>query len=702
MHITTTVIAILLAIVLSNVINSIFPRMPLPLLQIAFGCALSLLLPGVELTLEPEIFMVMVIAPLLFHDAEDADLVSLWKEKKTVFLMAFILVFLTVFAIGGIVYRLVPAIPMAACFALGAVLGPTDLVAVSSLASRIRIGDRVMHILLGEGLVNDASGLIAFHFAVAALSRGGVFSPAEAVTRLVLVSVGGFLVGFVIISIKRYFTDRLTSLLVHNTAAHMLIELLIPFLCYVAAEACGVSGVLAAVTAGSRQALEFKRSEPFEAEFGNAKHTLWEMLSFTLNSFVFLLLGLQFPDIVRHIWADPRYTHAFLILISALVTLILFAVRFLGVLAFTGGGIGEGARERVKNALLLTLAGVKGAVSLATAFALPLLYGGGAIFLERPLLLFITAGVIVLSLGSALALLPAIAGAPVGGERADGPEILILREVIAQLRREGTSDFLVESYNRRIAGLLRERYEKSEKRALRELRRLLYDAESVEVRRLRQAGEIGAHTYRDYCELLATIYHMSARGLAQSAVLHVKRIERAVWRLRIVRRLRALRERWASRTPRTPRSEGERQTVGERPTVPPSVRQYRREMSGLFERNTKLVLRMLAELREAGRYPEKLLAALTDERADLARQVETGTFRRAVQARLHQNQDDELLKGYYIERRVIHQFQEQKKITLEQANALRVDVNKLESFTLAHNNNEVVRKMLSLTASHGE
>ncbi|MDR2670557.1 MAG: sodium:proton antiporter, partial [Oscillospiraceae bacterium] len=662
MEVTTIVIVVLLAIVLSNVLHHLFPRLPLTLSQIGVGCLFGLALPGGTLELEPEIFMVLVIAPLLFREAEETDLLSLWRVRRPVFLMAFLLVFITVFAVGLAAHWLVPALPTAACFALGAILGPTDVVAVSSLSSRIKVGEKLMSILMGEGLINDASGLIAFHFAVAALLTG-TFSAAEASLRLLLVAVGGALVGLALIGVKQHVTMRMRRLSIENTSAYMLIELLMPFLSYVTAELCGLSGVLAAVAAGSRQALTFKQTELFEAELGDTTHTMWDMVGFTLNSLVFLLLGIQLPGIIRHIWSDDQYSHGFLLLTAALLTLILMAVRFCSVSLIARGDLGAGRSEKLRNAIVLTLSGVKGTVSLATAFALPFFYADGTSFAERPLLLFLTAGVIVLSLSLALLFLPVVAGAPVGQIERD-PQIDILKEVVAQLRKQegDVSEVVISNYQRRIQKLERAECNRAETAKLRALRIRLYGEERRALRQRYQKKEFDAATYRDYTELLEVIHHRAARGLLMALF---------AWFARI-----------GPHHPRHALSEAD-------------VKQRRRKLQEMFRVDTEVAMETLQALR--GEYPDKLVDILATERAELAEKMEQN-FSHVFTARLHRLRDDEMLKGYYVERRVIHQFLERGKITPAQANDLRLKVNKMETFTLSHGDNEVVVKLMSLLA----
>jgi CPA1 family monovalent cation:H+ antiporter len=659
---------LLFAIVVSNVLDHVFPRLPLTLIQIGLGAALALLPMHISLTMNPEVFMALIIAPLLFREAEETDLASLWRLKRPVILMAFLLVFITVFAIGLSAHWLVPAIPLAACFALGAILGPTDVVTVSSLTSRIKLNDNVMHLLLGEGLINDASGLIAFRFSVAALLTGA-FSVFSASLDLLYSSAVGALVGLALIAVKQRVVVGLRRLSVENTAAFMLLEFLMPFLSYLVAELLGVSGILAAVAAGSRQALYFKRTELFEAEFGATQHTLWDMATFTLNSIVFLLLGLQLPEVIRHIWENQAYDHVFLLFCVTVLTLILMAVRFLSVLFIANTAMGAALREKLKNTLVITLSGVKGAVSLATAFALPLVLVNGQPFAERPLLLFLTGGVIILSLLLAMFFIPLLAHTRIGEQERD-PMGDILRETVAQLRAQDGVDngAVITHYLRRIHQLEHAEYGREDKKGLRALRREYFQVELQALKERFRAGEINQYAYRDYKELLSVIHRRLARNILYGAAARLRQIK---WLLTHLRR---------------PATRAKQEVL---------MRKRRHELRDSFVTNTELVLAYLEGKR--GEYPPLLVDTLLEERRELAEKMRQGFHGGVLVNRLHRARDDEMLRGYYVERRVIHQFLERGAITQAQANGMRLQVNKLETFTLAHNkDSEEVLKLISL------
>ncbi|MDR0570619.1 MAG: sodium:proton antiporter [Clostridiales Family XIII bacterium] len=656
MEVTAVVIGILSAIVLSNVLSHMIPGLPLPLLQIVVGCALGFTFLREALELEPEIFMVMVIAPLLFHEADETNMFSLWKVGKQVLIMAFLLVFVTVVAVGLVTDRILATIPLAGCFALGAILGPTDAVAVMSLRTRIKISGNVKNILMGEGLINDASGLIAFGFAVNALITGS-FSLGDAFVRLLIVSFGGFLVGFALSSAERSLVKTLRGLAVRHTATYVLIELMMPFICYMAAEAIGVSGILAAVAAGSRQTPRIRQAKRLEAEFGAAKETVWDMVTFSLNSMVFLLLGLQLPHTLTSVWNNAGYNHLFLVLVVILVTLILLTVRLISVLAVAWGVVGASPKEKVRNSLVLTLSGVKGTVSMATAFALP----AAAVFPERNLLVFIAAGVIVTSLLIAIALLPLVADNADKGDNRTQIRTDIINETIKQLREqdEPPDEMVVMNLKKRIEELEFAEYSKKERIEQRALRMMMFRAERESVREMKARNEISERTYNGAMELLYMIYKPGFKLLA---------IQSALWFA------------WMNIS---------RHRDWVRAMMP--AKEHMKNLMEVFQKNFVVVEALLHQERKWG--TDRVIDRLIHEREEL---LGRGAPRRRFVDRLNTDYEKGMLNAFYVERRVIHQFLINERITPEEANAMRVDVNGLESYILTGNHGETASDINAL------
>jgi len=194
MELLLMVIVLLILIGISNVINHFIPAVPVPLIQIALGVAVTYI-PGVHhVPLNPELFLLLFIAPLLFNDGKMTPRDELWQLRSFILLLALGLVFATVLIAGPFIHWLFPAIPLSAAFALAAILSPTDAVAVGSLSGRVKLPGRIMRLLEGEALMNDASGLVAFNFAIAATVTGQ-FSLPRAIGSFIVIAVGGIVVG---------------------------------------------------------------------------------------------------------------------------------------------------------------------------------------------------------------------------------------------------------------------------------------------------------------------------------------------------------------------------------------------------------------------------------------------------------------------------------------------------------------------------
>ena len=190
MELFLTVLGLLVLIGLSNIVNHFIPVIPVPLIQIGLGIIVVLVF-GVQVEFEPELFFLLFIAPLLFYDGKHVSRSALWELKTPILLMALGLVFVTLFAGGYLIHWMIPSIPLPAAFALAAILSPTDVVAVKAMAGRVKLPKNIVHLLEGEGLMNDASGLVAFKFAVVA-TASGTFSLANATGSFLLIAIGGF------------------------------------------------------------------------------------------------------------------------------------------------------------------------------------------------------------------------------------------------------------------------------------------------------------------------------------------------------------------------------------------------------------------------------------------------------------------------------------------------------------------------------
>ncbi|MBK5352233.1 Na+/H+ antiporter [Pseudomonas sp. TH41] len=407
-----TVLIMLMLVGVSRLIGRVIP-LPLPLVQIAAGALLAWSTLGLHVALDPELFLFLFLPPLLFSDGWRMPKRELWRLRGPILTLAVGLVLFTVVGAGYFIHWMLPSIPLPVAFALAAVLSPTDAVAVSAI-SQNRLPTPLMHMLQGEALMNDASGLVTFKFALLAAVTG-VFSLANASLTFVLVAVGGLAVGVAL----SWLVGRLRAWMIargwDDPATHVVFMLLLPFAAYVLAERVGASGILSAVAAGMMQS--WLDLLPRQTNTRLLNRSVWSLLEFAFNGLIFLLLGLQLPDIIKAVashetslWPTLLYRCLEVVAIFCVLLLLRFiwvqsTWRLSGLLRRLRG---QGEMTHVPTARscwLLTVGGVRGAVTLAGVLSVPMLMGGDA-FPERDLLIFIAAGVILLSLIAACIALP--------------------------------------------------------------------------------------------------------------------------------------------------------------------------------------------------------------------------------------------------------------------------------------------------------
>jgi Na+/H+ antiporter len=440
MHLTTTVLILLFVTAVTNLAVTVV-RVPLPLLQIAIGALIDL--AGFHVSFDPSLFLLLFIPPLLFADAYRIPKRELREVGIPVMALAFGLVLFTVVGIGSFVHWLLPFVPLAAAFALAAVLSPTDAVALGGIMNGRAMPRRFMHILQGEALLNDASGLVSFNFAVTAV-MAGTFSLSHAALSFVIVAAGGVAVGMVygwgFFQLDRHVLARRPD----EASIYILLILLLPFAAYLTAGALDVSGILAAVATG----LTLNAMDPFGGTSGSIRRrtfAIWSTLEFTFNGLIFLLLGLQLPHILvdgLRITTQSHHTPWDLLLLVVIITLALVVLRFIWVVLATilrsavnrASGRTEGLPFPGFLVISVTsVAGVRGAVTLAGILSLPLFLPDGRGFPNRNLLISISAGVIILSLLLAVVTLPAlIKRLPDTGETRVEDEIAVARRQMAE------------------------------------------------------------------------------------------------------------------------------------------------------------------------------------------------------------------------------------------------------------------------------
>ncbi|WP_392538845.1 Na+/H+ antiporter [Legionella sp. 227] len=403
---------LLFLLVISGVITRFVSFLPTPLIQIAIGTLLADLFPAFfDVGFNPELFMLLFVPPLLFNDSWHFPKREFLLYTRPIIMLSIGLVFFTVAGIGYLVHWLIPLIPLPAAFALAAALSPTDAVSLRSMTAGARIPDRIMHILQGEALLNDASGLVSFKLAVAAMLTG-VFSLTAAIWSLLFISLGGIGVGVILTYIFISLLGKLTKHNVHETTTENLLLLLLPFTVYLAAEKLGFSGILATVAAG----FTVDRAGFLDRTMAKMRlegHFVWEVLDITLNGIIFILLGLYLPHSIKFLKATG-YSLSEYAMIVVLITVTLILLRTLWIyltLPFEGlisrRNKSSWRFPNLKIISTFSLGGVRGAIALAAILSLPHMVDGGP-FPERKLLIILVIGVVLCSLIISSLLLPLI------------------------------------------------------------------------------------------------------------------------------------------------------------------------------------------------------------------------------------------------------------------------------------------------------
>lgn len=377
-------------------------RLPWPLpVTYVVGGGLAGFWPAIpHVELDPGFFFLCFVPPLLFSDGWLMPLRDFWEARRPILTLATGLVVLTTLAVGLMAHWLVPGLPLAMAFALGAVVSPTDAVAVGAITHRLKVPPRLTAVLNGESLMNDATGLVAFKFALAA-AAAGAFSLRAAALDFVVLAAGGLAVGFAV----SWLVGRLRDLLQHVHGSDALLEttisLLTPYAAYLAAGAAGVSNILAVVAAG----LYAGWRDPLRMDPATRQTTwnVWSLVLFWMNGLAFVLLGLQLPPILAAVSAD--YSTGRLVFLTAAVAGTAIVTRFLWVCP--GGyvpfllfprALRDEPRPPLSWLAVGGWAGMRGTITLAAALSIPAVMADGSPFPGRDIVIFLATGVILTTL----------------------------------------------------------------------------------------------------------------------------------------------------------------------------------------------------------------------------------------------------------------------------------------------------------------
>lgn len=679
MEILVYAIVFSLILIVSNATNKLIPSLPLPLIQIVLGIGIGFLLPNSEYHLDTELFLALVIGPLLFREAEEADITSILKHWRIIAFLIFPVIFISTLSLGWLAHLLWLGIPLAACMAVGAALGPTDLVAFASLSERFTFPKRVSNILKGEGLLNDASGLVAFRVALAAWTTG-VFSLGQASWDLAISILGGFAVGIVTAAVNRGLQKLLLSVRATDIASELILELSLPLLTFFIAEEIHVSGIIAVVVAGILKASRFKKITLLEAKVDTVTHTVWNTVNFVLNGSVFVLLGMELEMISEPILRTPFYNNLLLILTVFLLTGLLFLIRFLMVYGFywyRSFRLKKSIDKYLKDALLLTFSGVKGTVSIATILLIPT-----QLEAEYPVLLFLVAGVTLCSFLFGLLILPKLSE-----DKEESNDhlmhIAILNDVVMLLEKEltvtkqkGPLYAAIDNYHGRIENMILSQEDKATQRDWEQLKLLILSIENDGLEQAYEEGKIRDRSYHVYQRYLRSMEQKVNRNLSSRLTYYF---------LVLFRLLRLL--------------------LHELVTFGSGIREWKNgenykleaidydQVAALYLANTEIIIESLENLK--GIYRSTLISFLQESRLRETSLITSGAFVERVINRIKPNNIDEMLRGYYLERKLIFEYEEQHLISAKYARRMRQNVNELENYSLRESANTLPYDMIN-------
>lgn len=446
MELFILVLIILACVMASAVIDQFIPLFSLPLLQIGVGLVIAIIFPALaQVHIDEELFLMLFIAPLLYRDSREVDRATLWDNHWSILSMAIALVVASVLTAGFVLHQIIPAIPLAAAFACAAALGPTDAAAVAAMRSTVSLTKRQSILLSGEALINDASGVVSFQFAIAA-AMTGAFSAGKAVGSFAILFFGGIALGVVCGILLKIGGRMLRRKGYMSATAHVIFEVFTPFVLYLFAEGIQVSGILAVVAAGlMMQEPRVNIKSPELARQEMITDSFWEVIIFLINGFLFVMLGMQLPKVME-VGAIEGVSAGVVILAVLALTFVIIAIRFLWVgcqeLIHRDPDTGDRGAAQVARtllqALVTTLAGPKGAVTLSIIMTIPLVMDDGTPFAQRDLIIFITSAAILCTLLLANFLLPKLS--PIEHDEHEAGNLtearaLVLSKTVQEMRR---------------------------------------------------------------------------------------------------------------------------------------------------------------------------------------------------------------------------------------------------------------------------
>lgn len=668
MSIIISVILLLVAVVGANIVSLIWPKIPLALFQITAGLLLSFD-PQFHFSLNPEIFMLAIIAPLMFNDGQNQSMTTLTRNVRPMLSMAVGLVIATVLVTGLLAHSTWPALTLPLAFMLGAIITPTDAVAVGSITQNVVVPEKVGTALEHESLFNDASGIVLFDLALATFVSGN-FSITTGILSFLKTFFGGlilgWLIGILIVSLRIYLTRTHTDI----SAIIIPVNVMTPLLTYWLAEELGVSGILAVVAVGLVHGLLHNRLRLTSTKLQIVSKTTWTILSDILNGFVFVLLGVSMPSVIASI-SIGEITH--LLGVAVLLYCVMFVIRF-GWIRLRLARIEEPSQTVTQSALQVAVGGIHGTITLAMAFSIPTMIHGHA-FNLRTEIIFVAAAVILISLAVATIVYPLILKAK---EASFTPSefkqslTAMVYHAANQLRDNNPASHEVEYVNQVINSQIGfgQRIDRNEYMQLLKKTR---DLELVTIDQLTDDGEIDESTRALYQKFLGhTSVNTGPRGVRDFLHLWTRQLRRTSHRKKMIRQKKRQYQRWSNQHPDQVEQNRQQARDHHNPVSGPNnnfhdrFQQQRQELGKVMSLTGQAVIDYLNSIQ-------------TSDNMNLVSMVKASYTQRTQQFQSSESFDSDQLAGLFVQAfQYEHSFvQEQlanKKINIELANELNEQI----------------------------
>lgn len=410
MEFLVVLLIIVMAVVLADVLAHFFPAIPAPIMQIGLGAAISVIPYAQHFEIEHNLFHLLFIAPLAYLGGMEINRKHMWKNKWAIANFAILLIVITGVAVGPIIHGMIPVISIIASICLMAALGPTDHVAVDTVEKHSHIPHGLMELLKNESVFGEVTAIIFLQTCLA-VAGGEHVHVGHITVEFVRLLLGGAAVGAALGIAKLFIVRLMYTNGIKHAPLHTLIGVIFPVFAFILSEHFEVSGIVAIFVAGIISTFEYKEGNADSKKLEEGAEHVWGFLAYTLDGFIFVMLGMYVPHIIEHMFSHHlEVSPGFVIAVICIVMGAILAVRFFwSMLTLPKRTYREEGISRAKAAGLFTMSGARGAITWASVESIPLILANGMEFPHRELIMTIAMGVIILSVIISYVVLPILA-----------------------------------------------------------------------------------------------------------------------------------------------------------------------------------------------------------------------------------------------------------------------------------------------------